>query len=312
MFTYTLSIDGQLIGVESATDLVGALQKTARESNFAGLTVEQRNTGYQYTVRYRVSATPKVRYGDRQVEVEGPVSLVQSGDLLVYAALPFVELQNQQTGYVTAHAAAVGFSSGAVMLFGKEGAGKTSTALGLCRWHGGKLIGNDLVQLGFDSVRQKVVARNGTKYFHLRYESMRRNLPDTLSLFPPIRTDPWLHKVFRMPDELGIEVQTTPVDIARSFLVHVDDTLQGLFVRPADGVVTRLYLNENFSRYIRATSIALFGAELEFLGYVPSLDTEELFGKRKILIEHLIRVPSMMYVSGPLKDVTDYIKGHIN
>ena len=198
------------------------------------------------------------------------------------------------------------------MLFGKEGAGKTSTALGLCKWHGGSLVGNDLVQLGYDSGRKKITAQGGTKYFHLRYESIRRNLPEYLTLFPPMRTDPWLHKVFRMPDELGIPVQTAPTDVSRSYLIHVDDTLQGLFVRPADNVVTRLYLNENLSRYIRGTSIALFGEELAYLGYVPSLDTEELFEKRRALIEHLLRNPPMMYVSGPLKDVAEYIKVHSN
>lgn len=113
-----------------------------------------------------------------------------------------------------------------------------------------------------------------------------------------------------MPTDLGIQVQVEPVEVSRSFLVHVDDTLSGVFVKPADSIVTRLYLNENLSRYIRGTSIALFGEALSFLGYVPSLDSEELFAQRRILIEHLLGSPAMTYVSGPLKGVAEYIWTH--
>jgi hypothetical protein len=300
MFIQALVIDGQRVGVRSTVDLHSALQRVKTQPNFAGLGVEQDGTTCRFFVEYRESDQPRVRYSRASAFVEAPWAVIETGDLLVYAALPFVELQHQQKGFVTAHAAAVSLDGKALMLFGKEGAGKTSTALGLCRWHGAKLIGNDLVLIG------------GTKFFHLRYESMRKNMPELLTLFPQSQADPWLQKVFCQPEDLNVEVRHGITIVSRAYLVHVDDTTQGLFVKPADDIVTRLYLNENLSRYIRGTSIALFGNDRSFLGYVPSFDSEALFQKRKALMERILTLPPMMYVSGALREVVAYIRSQPN
>lgn len=69
----------------------------------------------------------------------------------------------------------------------------------------------------------------------------------------------------------------------------------------------RLYLNENFSRYIRGGSVTLLDQHFSFLGYVPSLDSPSLFQNRARLMDRMIKTPSMLYVSGKLADVAGFI-----
>ena len=179
--------------------------------------------------------------------------------------------------------------------------------MGLCRSHGAKLIGNDLVVVGADSETEKVVTRGGTRFLSLRYESIIRNMPELINLFPSQEEDPWLRKVLVSPSQANIEVCVEDMAVKSAFIVHVDETKKHLFVKSADNTVTRLYLNENFSRYIRATCMALLGENLQYLGYVPSFDTEVLFNKRVLLMDRLLKGYSMKYVSGPLEMVVDYI-----
>jgi hypothetical protein len=70
----------------------------------------------------------------------------------------------------------------------------------------------------------------------------------------------------------------------------------------ADKMSTRLYLNENMSRYIRGTAIALFSEGSKFIGYVPSFDSPDFFNMRVRLTEALISNTEMMYLSGNLRD----------
>jgi hypothetical protein len=234
-----------------------------------------------------------------------PLTKLQTGELLLYAALPFLEVLCQRKSIVTIHAAAVELFGKAILLLGKAGAGKTSLALSLCRNHQAKLIGNDIVKVGL--LGGKAIARAGSKYFFLRKESIKRNIPDLLSLFPQSEKDPWTHKIYCLPDKLGVATRDECLPITQSYLVHVDETMECLYSTNADRMDTRLYLNENMSRYIRGTAVALFSEQSHFLGYVPSYDTSNLFAMRVKLMEALIADTGMMYIAGNLHDTSRYI-----
>jgi hypothetical protein len=250
-------------------------------------------------------------FGPSKAEIRFSWSLVRQGESILYLGYPFLEQQRQQRGILTAHAAAVSLGGKGYLLLGKGGAGKTSTALSLCRNHGAKLIANDLCLLG--GLAPNLALFGGSKFFYLRKESIRRNLPELLYLFPDQGGDPWLIKVFVEPEQIGIRRESETVPMAGVFLLHVDETKEECCSMPAGDLPTRLYLNENFSRYIRSTCTTMLGGDTnEMLGYVPSFDDPVLYEHRRELIRYLLAGIGVTYVSGNLRDVSARIVSLIN
>jgi len=144
--------------------------------------------------------------------------------------------------------------------------------------------------------------RGGTKFLFLRRESATRTLPALLKYFKQESDkDPWLEKAIIQPEDLGLGLELRELEVKETFLVHVDETKQTLFSHRIDDLPTRLYLNENFSRYIRVTSTTMLGGDnYDLLGYVPSLDTKRFYKWRQALIKHLLDVRGIRYVSGSL------------
>lgn len=304
MHQYTLSLDGESVGILSDTDLSPIFTKWKGIPYLNGVEVGQ-GSDQVFTVKYFNASSRPVLYTDDSVLVTVPIEQLQTGEVLLYAALPFLEVLHQRKRVVTIHAAAVESNGKAILLLGKAGAGKTSLTLSLCRNHKARLIGNDIVKVGL--VDEAVIAFAGSKYFFLRQESIKRNIPDLLSLFPKSEKDPWTHKIHCLPDKLGIVVCTDPIPIKKSYQVHVDETMDKLYVTKANKIDTGLHLNENMSRYIRGTAIALFSEDSRCLGYVPSLDTPDFFNMRVGLSEVLVSTTEMVHLSGNLHDTCQYI-----
>ena len=259
-----------------------------------------------YLVHYRNGEEMTVEYSGSTAILSFPWGLMRKGETILYAAYPFIERQLQGLGIVTAHAAAVTFGQDGIIIIGKIGAGKTSTAMELCRKHGAKLIANDLCLVGGED---ECRIMGGTKDFHVRLESARRNLPDLVRFFserPDL--DSWSNKVVFDPIKLGIQLQDEPVPLRKVVLVHVDQSQKRLTVQPKSDLVLRLLLNENFSRYIRSTTTTLMGGDsYDLLGYIPSMDSPELFEKRRRLINHILSDLGVIYVSGRVEEVVDAI-----
>jgi hypothetical protein len=308
MNTCNVEVDGCRVTFESLRDLAPAFFQLAETPAFLGFGIFPGMSSGEYKICYEESGERTViDYQATTATICAPWRSTHKGETLLYAAFPYIELQRQQHGCVTIHAAAVSIGSKAVLILGKEGSGKTTTALGLCRSHGGRLIGNDLVVIGSSGDRNRIVAHGGTKFLSLRFESIQRNMPDLLHLFPNQKEDPWLRKVLVHPPKAGIDLCSEEMPLGGAFLVHVDETKKNVLVKSADTVVSRLYLNENFSRYIRGTCLALLGEKLRYLGYIPSFDSATLFAKRAKLMDRLFTEYSMKYVSGPLGEVVDFI-----
>jgi hypothetical protein len=285
------------------------IERIVCQPDFWGWSVGDPSGEAEHTIRYDDHRDVSVAYTDQGVDIAAPWSHVQSGETLLYAALPFVELQSQRLGFSTLHGACVALPQGAVLLLGTSGAGKTVTALQLCLKHGARLIGNDLVEVGRFAGCGQLVARGGSKFVFLRRESIRRSLPELLPHFgeQPHAGDSWQTKVKVDPADLGIEVEHEVVPITGTYMVHVDESQEQLFVARADNVVTRLYLNESLARYIRGLSTALLGPQLQFLGYIPSYDSPDLFARRVDLVERIVTNPPIKYVSGNVSAVARYL-----
>lgn len=303
-----IELNGVLVGFNSSVDLVDYFKKISLIPHFWGLKVYPDTSYDKYLIVYKETSSEKiVRYLGNKVEIFAPWSSLMNGETLLYASLPFVELQLQEKNFVTIHAAGIKLSDKGILILGKEGAGKTMTTINLCKNHNAELIGNDLVVVGCAN-DGKLVLQSGTKFFHIRYESAKRNLPELIRFFPDnTNNDTWLLKTIINPLDLNIKTCDSPVSLKKIFLVHVDETKNDLIVKSADNLVNRLYLNENFSRYIRGTCISLFEENFRYLGYTPSFDSELLFQKRAKIMESFFSEFSMKFVSGSLERISEYI-----
>lgn len=258
-------------------------------------------------VVYTESKSRDLRCTPRVVSISFPWEEMRDGETILYLAYPLIERQHQERRYLTAHAAAFSFGNTAFLIFGKEGAGKTSTLISMCQQFGAKLVANDLCIIGWKDKTNPVVY-GGTKFFFIRRESARRTLPQLLPYFKEDGDDSWLEKAIICPKDLGVELEARELPVNVSFLVHVDETKQELFGRAIDDLPTRLYFNENFSRYIRTASTTMLGGDkYDLLGYVPSLDTKRFYEWRRELIKYLLVKQGVRYVSGPLPLVAEEI-----
>lgn len=263
----------------------------------------------EYYVEYCNSSEIILQYSFHHGLLSYPFEETEQGTLIIYFAYPLLECRRRKDSALTCHAAGISIAGKGVVLFGKEGAGKTTLAINLCQKWGAKLIGNDLCVLGY-KCRENPQLLGGTKYVHLRYESIKRNLPDKLHCFPDCAysNDTWLRKIKVMPSDMGIVTQIDAVNISKFYFVHVDQT-QPFFFTSAHTVSNILHLNENFSRYIRNTCAAIISSGT-IVGYVPSFDDERDFENRVALINFIFKQDAE-YLSGSIKAISNYIVEHV-
>lgn len=307
---YTCSVQscGVAVSFLSNLDLYDRFNILAKETYIPDMIVQPRGVeGQPVLVYINKTEGNYLHFTDTRVEVGYPWEMMRVGETILYLSYPLMELQRQMQCDLTAHAACVSLDGEGILLLGKEGSGKTSAAIDLCRKYGARLIANDLCVLGCRG--GSVIARGGTKFFFLRRESVKRNLPDLLQFFASIPpTDPWLDKVKISHERIGVQCEDAEIRIRSAFLLHVDETKARTIHMSADGIATRLYLNENFSRYIRSSCTVMIGGnDSDYLGYIPSLDQEEFFSMRRRLMLSVTRGCNLEYVSGPLEGVLDYV-----
>ncbi|MBI5621306.1 hypothetical protein HY933_00365 [Candidatus Falkowbacteria bacterium] len=303
-YTCSATSAGEGVNFFSNVDLYPHFSREGFTQEHLDLVVSRGSTKTPFQIHYRDGADETLVYHEQEALAVYPWNKMCHGQTLMYAAYPFIELQRQMNGYVTAHSAAVELGGASILLLGKIGAGKTSIAIDLCRRYGASLIGNDITIVGLQD--GTLCLKGGTEFFFLRYESIKRNLPDLLRFFPADPVDTWLQKQKIQPEEIGAKIKRGKSSIRKVYLVHVDEKSPSIFIEKDDSLVTKLFLNENFSRYIRGTCLAMFGGEkLDLLDYIPSYDNIRLYEFRKKFIAVIMR--EIFYISGPLQAVTDYI-----
>lgn len=187
----------------------------------------------------------------------------------------------------------------------RPSSGKTTLSLDLCDKYNYSLIGNDRNVIGFNS-DEELVAFDGTKFVFLKYESIKRNIPELLGLFPNEKKDSWLRKVKVLPDDLSIRVSSN-VPITKSYIIYVDNSQKKLYCRNGDDPANRLYLNELFSMYIRGMYTTFSYKKFRVVGYVPSYDTVQCYKNRTELINAVFESSDLEYVNGNLNAVSEYI-----
>jgi hypothetical protein len=225
-------------------------------------------------------------------DVQGDINPVR----LLHLAYLRLEAALNDVGACTLHAAAVARdASSALLLLGAMGAGKTTTALRLCREHGFFLLANDLVVVGG---AQTAVLR-GSLAVRLRQASVAVAYPLLNPLFKP-SADPWRVKADLRPNDLGLTIGRYPTPIKLVAFVHVDNAYRDVVLEHGDTLQHRLQLHENASRYVRALSTPWLSGKA-FGPYVPGGDSEARYVKRASLLEVLLE--RSVYIAGPPEDL---------
>ena len=220
-------------------------------------------------------------------------------------------MDRQKHNETTAHLAACSKDKKGIILLGERGAGKTSILLELCINYGYKLIANDLGLLHFDKKLGCVFINNGTKIFGLRNTIAKMHHPDLLRFFIKDITDSWTTKSFILPDQIDVFVENNKTTIYKVFFCHLyADRNEKIFFNRMFGSWIRINLYENFSRYIRGSSLIPFldGMDGNSIGYIPSLDQLKFHKQRVEFINYLVNDLGITYISsGNLQQVCNFI-----
>ncbi|MEO6508547.1 MAG: hypothetical protein ABIO02_01210 [Patescibacteria group bacterium] len=223
-----------------------------------------------------------------------------SGQVLAYSGFWLMEEQRQRDSQFTMHSSAVARNDRGLIMIGDEGAGKTSLMMKLAYDHGFSVASNDLTVLGYDASSQQAHIMDGTTKIRLRLASVQRNFPQLTNCFNPGSSESvWDQKVVVKPEDIGLRRLHTAVPLATAFSIYLDsDPSRNLNIERADDIHIRYKLYEDMSRIIRGSAISLFTNHSRILGYLPSLDNEEIHNSRINFIEGLINNVGIWKISG--------------
>jgi len=217
-----------------------------------------------------------------------------------------LESERSKKGKATIHAAAVSKNGKGILILGKQGSGKTSITLELCRKCGYSLVGNDLVLVGLQ--RDLGYLYGGTKIFRLRVTTIKDYNKDLKKFFKPNNNDEWTQIALIEPDKIQVLIEKSIVPIHAIYYVHLYPPDHNFVVGEVDKLFSRIYLYQIFSEYIRGSAIIpLIGEDLRFSDYIPSLDTRDAFEKRIRFINWIINNKNYKYIAGALADICTFI-----
>lgn len=217
-----------------------------------------------------------------------------------------LERERAKKGKATIHAAAVSKKGKGILILGKQGSGKTSITLELCRKYGYSLVGNDLVLTGLQ--KDSGYLYGGTKIFRVRATTIKDYNKDLERFFKSSNNDEWTRIAIIMPGEIQVMAEKSVVPIQAIYYVHLYPPGHNFIAKEVDKLFSRVYLYQIFSEYIRGSAIIpLVGKDLRFSDYLPSLDTRETFLKRIKFINWIIDNKYYKYIAGELADICRFI-----
>lgn len=242
--------------------------------------------------------------------ISGSFEEFSQSHTIPYFIYYILESERAKKGRATIHVAAVSKNKKGILILGKQGSGKTSITLELCRKHGYSLIGNDLVLTGLQDDIGYLYG--GTKIFRLRATTMKDYNKDLINFFEPGSGDEWTQIAIIEPDKIQVSTERSVVSIYAIYYVHLYPPGHDFIAKEVNRLFSRVYLYQIFSEYIRGSAIIpLIGKDLRFSDYVPSLDTKDAFKKRVRFINWIINNKNYKYIAGDLADICDFINKNL-
>ena len=205
------------------------------------------------------------------------------------------------------HCSAIATSKGATVLLGGMGAGKTSLAVYMARYHGYNIVCNDHAVVGLDA-QQHPYMYSGTLNTPLRPGAAKLVIPDRLDVIPEsVMAHPWDARFVLNPyfDELDIHVQQE-APIRHIVLVHVEEGTSEICKRiefEQRFSRRRLDLQESFDPFTRGNAKFLFGIKK----ILPSFDDDETNQGRDELISQLLQQSDVYEMRGDIKTIASHI-----
>jgi len=235
----------------------------------------------------------------RRVYLLGRAEDYIDGQSVAWVSYWLMEKQRQEKSFFTIHSSALATNGKGILLLGQSGAGKTSLLLDLCRKYPSTIVSNDLTVIRHDTESRKLMLVDGTKEIRLRLASVDRNFPALKHLFPENTTSAWESKVAVSPEDIGFKSEKEQPELRSIFEVYLDSKgTDSLLVRQERSIPIRYRLYEDMSRIIRGSAISVFDNNQNFLGYMPSLDSEETHVRRVACIEEMVDNIGIISVSG--------------
>lgn len=284
--------------------------KTALKSKSLGLDTQEKYGGkIKYAVTLSAGDLTKVEYGHatRLLTIEGNVnSVIPELPPFLYA---YSEVQRQEDGKFTLHAAAASKNEEAVLILGNKGAGKTSLVLELCAKHGYKLVGNDVLIVGeTNNDKKRIGVHCGDGVLKPRKLTMDR-FPEFASVCEfDSQKSPYDAKAIIDPANIGIEVERAITPITKVVQIFLNADESALTISRPEMLPFRLNLHENASRYIKGAVTPLMDFSGDLIGSMPSFDRPELARKRATILERLItEVETLSISGGNIGEIANYL-----
>ncbi len=217
-----------------------------------------------------------------------------------------LERERAKKGRATVHAAAVSKNGKGILILGKQGSGKTSITLELCKKYGYSLVGNDLVLAGLQ--KDAGYLYGGTKIFRVRATTIKDYNKDLEKFFKTNSNDEWTRIAIIRPSEIRVVAEKSVVPVQAIYYVHIYPPGHNFIAKEVDKLFSRVYLYQIFSEYIRGSAIIpLIGKDLRFSDYIPPFDTRDAFAKRIKFINWIIDNKNYKYIAGELTDICGFI-----
>ena len=110
------------------------------------------------------------------------------------------------------------------------------------------------------------------------------------------------------PRKIGFSIEKKRTPITAAYILNINNNFEKLTEVSGNELTTKLYLAEDFSRYIRGTSFYFINSKLGNVeGYIPSFDNEELCRERQNFINFLISEFGISKLNGNSKDVKQFL-----
>ncbi len=301
------SLGAKILICSTNSKLYVLLQKMGIFSHIPNIILSDTNEQYNdYIVHYNDNDLRKFHYDKNNIVINYPLDEMNNGHSLLYIAGPLIEKRRQENKTLTCHAACLSKNGEAILLLGTKGSGKTTMALNLLM-HGYSLVSNDICVIDYNNPHQ-LFALGGSKFINLRKSIVERNIPELATSLKSSSEFDYKDNMIFTPGELGFNIEQNAVPITRTYILNVNNNFKSLQVDMSNSLISKLYLSEDFSRYIRGSAFNFINSKNGNIeGYIPSMDTEQLCLVREQMINSLISENKIANLSGSVEEVKKFL-----